>query len=1198
MLTQRKEFDVSSLPLTGIHCIEASAGTGKTYSIVFLVLRLIIERAFNINQILVVTFTNAATEEIRGRIQERLSEVLEYLDYKQSIKDPLMTDLIKKIPKGQGDTEFRLRKAFAGINEAPVCTIHSFCKRVLDELAFESGTIFDADFLENDYSIWYEGISDFWRKKMATASDVEAQWIIGRFSNPEELCELVRRLCRPDLIDFEPLTDNLGDVSFEKLIEKLNHIKTLWHESRSEIEDILKNYKGLDRRSYKNSDVSKSIDALDEYFQSGFLYPLPTGFDRFTASMLADKTRSGHDTPEHEFFTACEEFKELFKKLPGKFLLEARAEVARFVRNRKLEEGILTFDDLIIQLHRALKGSFGEKLARAIRRRFPVALIDEFQDTDSVQYEIFRRIYDTHENRNVFLCLIGDPKQAIYAFRGADVFAYMKARDAENVDCIWTMDTNWRSDERLIKAINQIFSSNKAPFIYSRIPYINVESAFSSEKTNREWTYPEIDGKEPPALIIRFLTKSAAEVDPEKKINKGHALDLISGDCASQIARLLRLASEGHVRVNNRPLAPGDIAVLVPTHRCGVAIQDALRQFNIASVTVSQESVFASDEALDFLYILEAVLNASDDRLVRNALATEIMGWTADLINELSRDDRRLEEVQSKFFEYASMWQRSGFLAFFMDFLRNEGVVLRLAELDAGERRLTNLLHLAELIHRADTLSHGMDRTVSWLRRKIFIDEEEGEEEQLRLESDENLVQILTVHRSKGLEFPVVFCPFLWWENPGGQSGGLGTVYHDPDTFELRFDVEWDDSDMIKELARKEHLAENVRLAYVALTRARYLCIMHWGPINGASKSGMSWIFFPGKMEENEVPTSSVNDTDEDAMLKRLRKISEQSEGTVAVEVISKIETEQEKTERRDSDTKCVQLCARTYNRRDEIPWRVSSYSGLILDTESDLFDYWLEESTSADVEVLEDVLDPVFAFPTGARAGRCIHEIFQNIDFPSSRDVELEKVTVDTLKRYGFDPEKWKEGATKIIENTLDTPLGFENLKLRKIEKRDRISEMEFHFRVGRFSIKRLEKILKSDSFFLDSLDGLASDEFQGLMHGYIDLIFRWNNRFYIVDYKTNHLGNRPENYSREALRRAMVTHRYPLQVIVYTVALHRHLKVCFNDYDYDKHLGGVFYLFCRGMTPDRGNEYGVFFVKPEREMIMSVDKVLNGGR
>lgn len=1079
-------FDVLRHPLKGVHCIEASAGTGKTYSIVFLFLRLLVEKELKVSQILVVTYTNAAAEEIRGRIREKLSELVGLLEKGGGTQEPLLSEFCKAITdERKALVTLKLRQALSCINEAPVWTIHSFCRRVLDEFAFESRAAFDVEFLEDDSELWLEAVADFWRKKVAEGNREEAAWMIEKFKNPNGLWEKIRPLVRPDLI--------------------------------------------------------------------GLKLPDPS--------------------PEISNFQ--------------RFLLDARDFALREVRRRKLDEGLRSFDDLLVELDQALSGPSGSRLARAIRSRYPVALIDEFQDTDSVQYRIFRRIYISDRDDRSFVCLIGDPKQAIYDFRGADVFAYMLAKRPDNVDSLWTMDTNWRSGKRLVRAVNEIFGSHSAPFIYRDIPYHRVKSGLDGEDT--ELT---IDGKAAPAICIRFLSKKAVGIEGGKSIPKGRAESIVAWDCAARIAELLRLAHEGRALLGKERLKPADIAVLVPEHRLGSMIQRELRRFNIPSVAVSHDSVFDSEDAAELAVILEGVVNCGDSGRIRAALATETMGWRAEEIERLNRDDSLMDEVQGRFLEYLRLWQRAGFLVFFMEFLRREGIVRRLAGMPAGERRLTNILHLAELIHQVDGKHRNADLTMRWFRERRRDSGRGGEREQLRLESDENLVQILTVHKSKGLEFPVVFCPFLWWERkpPGDRQDVY--IYHDPETLELRVEVGGASTGAGSKLSQKENLAESVRLAYVALTRGKSMCVVHWGPINYASLSGMGWVLFGDGDSASEHPRCSLKDGDEEAMLEALRKLLERSGGTIGLEVIEETDSTVNALEWRGSDVRGDLPRARVFKRDLGTPWLVSSYSGLIYETEPDLPDFWFEGSPLRGDKIEGVVGDPVFDFPSSARAGSCIHEIFQTIDFPEVDDEALRRVARDVLPRYGLDPEVWLEGACLMIKNTLDTRLNPEGLRLREIDKKNRLSETEFFFRLDSFRPDEIREILEPYPIYRESLEGLGLEHFRGLMHGYIDLIFRWGGVYYVVDYKTNHLGSGQEYYGRPFLEKTMITHRYPLQLLIYTVALHRHLKMRVKDYSYDRHMGGVFYLFCRGMRPEAGEQYGVFYERPPGELVEALDR------
>ncbi|SHF28763.1 DNA helicase/exodeoxyribonuclease V, beta subunit [Desulfacinum infernum DSM 9756] len=1175
--------------------IEASAGTGKTYNIVFLFLRTLLERDLDIGRILVVTFTNAATEELRGRLRERLREAADHFACKTAgtagpAKDPLLDGLAGRLdPERLARAAWKLRDAAGRLDEAAIFTIHGFCMRMLQEFAFESGAPFHPELTTDEEELRRQAAADFWRRALAGAGETETRWFLQTWNGPDGLLQSLQVLRGTPAPKILPELQPEDVPGFDELDRMFREVRRGWERYREDVVDLFRKSDALNRRSYNSSVVQKALDAMDALAgQEETPLDLPEGFYRFTPAMLEEKgTKAGRPTPSHPFFDLCGRFRDRLRETSRLQRIRILRDASRFVEEetarRKEQEELLSFDDLLNALDKALCGPGGADLARRIRDRFPVALIDEFQDTDPVQYRIFQRIYDLPENPEP-LCLIGDPKQAIYSFRGADIFAYMQARRDAGAGSIYTMDTNWRSASDLVEAVNLLFRRAPAPFVYDEdIPFHPVKSA---GKTDARPLL--VDGTRPAAFRIRFLRSEGLKLN-KGNITKGDAYDAAAADCAGEIARLLNLAAEGRARIGDAPLKTRDIAVLVRSHREGDMVQKALRKRGIASVSLQRESVFSSGEAEEMLAILAALADPGDEGLLRAALATEMLGWDAPSIRRLDADEALLESLQQRFFRYHDLWRRYGFLSGLLELLKGEGVTGRVRSLPEGERRLTNILHLLELLHAASQTHPGTEKLLRWLQDKR-ASHRAAEEEQLRLESDENLVQVVTIHRSKGLEYPVVFVPFPWSGGPSGD--GDAVRFHDPEDLRLCVDLGSDDIEDHRALQEREDLAERMRLLYVALTRAKHLCVTTWGKINEASRSAMARLLFPDPDGEGSAGGfgNRMDALTEEALREELAELAKDSGGIISLE-----DAHWETPERlKQQAATAPSLAARNFSRAWGPEWRITSYTNLVSGADPHGPDYDSVPADAAEAPV-EEADDPVFLFPRGPRPGECLHEILENLDFPAAAGRELEAVVQDALRRHGLD-STWTPTVVQWMERVLDTPLNADGLKLRGIESRNRLDELEFHYSLGLLTPDSLAEAVRGEPFYERSLEGLGFGYLRGLMRGFIDLAFRSDGRYYIADYKSNHLGNRVEDYAADSLERAMHAHRYPLQVLVYTVALHRYLRARLPGYDYDSHFGGVFYLFLRGMRPETGPGAGVFFTKPRRDLVERLDRTLQG--
>lgn len=1180
-----------TVPLDGVRLIEASAGTGKTHNIVTLFLRLLLEKEMDISRILVVTFTNAATEELRGRLRERLQAAWAEAAH-GGPKDPMLAAAWGAFDEAQKfQAQRRLWDTVCRMDEAAVFTIHGFCQRMLQEFAFESAVSFRWDVLADDRDLYREAAADFWRHLMKTADPVKARWLLETWNGPQGLLEAlepVRSPLRVRILPHEPEKDAPG---FSALHELFGEILTLWKERRGEVEDILRCHEGLDRRSYTRPAIQNALDTMDALAQSGMPpLNLPDPFQKLTPRMLTAKTKGG-SAPSHPFFDLCGRYEALLHELMNsqrvQILRLASESIEYAVARRKEAERSLAFDDLLQRLHGALCGPAGPRLAEAVRQKYPVALIDEFQDTDPVQYSIFQKIY-VAEDAPQPLCLIGDPKQAIYSFRGADIFAYMRAKRDAGSENVYTMTTNWRSSSGLVRAINRLFSRHPYPFIFHKdIPFHKVGSAGKADQEPLR-----VDGTTPAALRIRFIPTAGLDLTQKGFITAEAALRAAAEDCAGVIVRLLDLSQKGQAGIGKRPIQARDMAVLVRSHREGRMVQEALRRNGVASVSLQRESVFEAPEAADAMAVLSAVAEPADDRLLRTALATEMLGWNAEQLHALEDNEALMEDVQNRFHRYRDLWHRHGFLAAFMRLLKEENIPAHVRALPSGERRLTNILHLAELLHAASASHPGTDRLLRWFTDRLHKDDA-PEEEQLRLESDENLVQVVTIHKSKGLEYPIVFVPFPWTIKPRDPENSGVVRFHDPEDLTLCVDLGSDRLDDHRQLAYREDLAECMRLVYVALTRAKHLCITHWGWINEAAASAMAWLLFPKERLdplENRPESAMSAFLGEEELREALDALVLSAEGTMVLE----------EADGRNGAVWIPQkernpvFQARTFQADLGLPWRVTSYTHMALGAEPHTPDYDAAADDTEREEEAPQAVDPIFLFPRGPRAGRCLHEIFEKIDFSMASPPDLERVVTETLSRHGLE-SLWTRPVASMVENVLDTPLPELSGTLRRIGLKDRLNELEFHFPIARLDPHGLAQAVRGHAFYEPSVDGLQFEALQGLMRGFIDLVFRFQGRYFIADYKSNHLGNRVEDYGPNRLEQAMHQHRYPLQMLLYSVALHRYLAFRLPDYDYHTHFGGVFYLFVRGMRPENPEHAGVFFHRPPEGLVRRLDALFH---
>ena len=1192
-------FDPITTPLEGANLIEASAGTGKTYTVTGLFLRLLLEKNLGVRQILVVTFTEAATEELKGKIRKKIREAIDAFSAGTS-GDSFLDRLIQR--QASVDKALRLlQEALKDFDEASIFTIHGFCRRMLHENAFESGSLFDTELVTDPSAMIQESVDDFWRQHLYTASPLFVNYALTNRFTPGELISLLKRKMNQPFLRIVPEEEGPETEPQEKRFrEAFSRTLKAWSVSKDEVARLLISCEGLNRGQYPVSKLGVWLKDMEDLFTYGENAPgLFPGFKKFCRAELAAGTRKGFDPPKHRFFDCCEDLHRASQDLESVFaqrLLGLKVklfkEVGEELSKKKLERNVQTFDDLLLKLQAALEGRGGKDLAVAIKRKYRAALIDEFQDTDPVQYAIFQSLFG---GGGSILFLVGDPKQSIYGFRGADIFAYMEA--VNKVDARYTLRENWRSDPALIKSLNALFGNVKPAFVYEEIPFEPAKAARGGE------TKPlTIQGKrEPFTLWFMDAEKWAGQ---EGVINKGVAQSQLPGLVAAEITRLLNLGKEKKALLGDEPLRASDIAVLVRQNSEALLVQKALAERNVPSVLHSTQNLFDSHEALEMQRFLAAAAEPNAESLIKAALSTDLVGITGEELERLMLDEARWESRLVKFRDYHELWQDQGFFRMFRFFLKAEKVLARLMVFADGERRNTNLLHLMEVLHQA-SMERKLNMTglLKWLSEQRDPEAPRSEEHQLRLERDENAVRLVTIHKSKGLEYPIVFCPFSW-DGVRSVNDAEPLLFHNPqDRMQLIFDLGSDDRERHKAIAEKEELAENLRLLYVALTRARCRVYLAWGRFRDAETSAPAYLL--------HAPPSKSSDTLVEALAENFKRLTNEGllskaksvmkKAAAAVEVIKDVEAGESRFSPLPEERQ-IHPPKRFAGRIDR-QWKISSFSALVSDRLHG------EEGTDYDAVPLSGPEDPlrmleeptgIFAFPKGAKAGTFFHDVLEHLDFrnvtgPSRQDLLREK-----LVQYGYDLS-WLEIVSDMVDKVLRVPLDPEeqNFCLSSVRMEDRLNELEFYFPLKSLAPVTVGKILaRGDPHRAvpEKMGRLSFSPLRGFMKGFMDMVFRSEDRFYLVDWKSNFLGASVKDYGAENLARAMEENLYTLQYTLYTLALNQYLKLRAQGYDYDRHFGGILYVFLRGVNPDEGPEFGVYRDKPQRALIEALSGELIG--
>ena len=1225
---QQNTFDLANSPLDGFNLIDASAGTGKTYTICALVLRLILEKHLNIDQILVVTYTEAATEDLRDRIRQKLRQALQALTYGE-YEDSFLQQYIPLIKDNYG-AEQRISDALRGFDEAAIFTIHGFCQRMLLENSFESNTLFDTELVADDSTLLREIAEDFWRRNFYRESDIFVQYAADKIS-PTMLHNFLETLLPQPLIQFIPAESEDCCAALTSIendyIEAYRAVCTAWPNARPEVGSDLLNSDALNRNTYRIRKISGILSAMDA--MAAFYQPstkLFDGFSLMTRSTITAKTKSKHTPKILPFYEICENLQQILNLLVPKYelcLLAKKKKLADSFRNecnkRKERMNIFSFDDLLRKLHAALSGPTGVAFARTIAEKYHAVLIDEFQDTDPLQFEIFTTICRGKSS----LFLIGDPKQAIYSFRGADIFTYMDAAVFEKLSS-HTLDINHRSIPGLVNAINTLFSRVSRPFVFDAIAFHPVAPAPHQEKKSLT-----INGRQESPFILWFVDNNETPATKEK-LTKAEARQCIIAAVAAEVTTLLALAAENRACIDDRKLLPGDIAILVRKNDEARKMQEALTANRVPSVLHSGDNLFATWEAQEMGFLLGGIVAFQNLPRVRAALLTSLIGVKAAEIDPLAPNSEPIiEKWLLRFRIYHEIWDRHGFIKMFWTIMTENQVRVHLLSLENGERSLTNILHLAEILHQeAVERDLNMTALLEYLLDRMAGDQTKNVEHQLRLESDADRVKIVTIHKAKGLEYPVVFCPFTW----------EGTRLSSPDSciFHLRkgktakteliFDA---GSPQLKEhlqLARQEELAENLRLLYVALTRAIHRCYMVWGPFKDAETSAPAYLMHQGPTgthqgSHNDLlahAASRYRDLSVEEMRQDLQDLAEASSGSITIQpcpAAIKINNFQPAVDEMEP------LLARDFIGTVASDWKISSFSSLIADRTAPAgilaevqeaiagrddypYERKIMEESASPVEKKRDI----FSFPRGPGPGTLLHDLLEKIDFSRITTDGTENLVRQKLQQYGYDPA-WSPILAQMLLDLANVSLhaGIPGLRLSDIPASSCLHELEFYFPIRRITTADLKSIFRAmtsvnrTNEFVDAIedhiDRLTFSPAKGFMRGFIDLVFEFHGKFYLVDWKSNYLGSTANEYHKERLTEVMVSGYYFLQYHLYCLALHFYLASRLSGYDYTTHFGGVFYIYLRGVNHRLGPDYGIFHELPAYSMIKNLETKLITG-
>ena len=1226
-------------PLWGSRLIEASAGTGKTWTIAALYVRLVLghgeegagfQRPLAPDEILVMTFTRAATRELSDRIRDRLVNAVACFRGEQEVpaQDGFLRDLVASYPPG------RAREAAAGLlamaaesmDDAAIFTIDAWCQRALREHAFDSASLFEETLEPDETQRLEEAVQDYWRQQCYPLGATELQTLLQVWPSLDSLAQDMRSLHTVDLpaVDVPGLDLSLDDALGVWLSALVQHRERTvldlaqdWEQHAQDYESWLEGQNEHHKSewkwtSLKAPDRSRWFRALRAWAQDPLHTELEltaTARHRLTPDGLLEVRKNGDAIdwpPQAHAFAALLQGLDALPELSVLLRTHATHHVQQRLAWLKRQAGTFGFADMQQRLDAALTGDNGAVLRERVLAQYPVALIDEFQDTSPLQYRLFEQVYRTEANDpNSALLLIGDPKQSIYGFRGADIYSYLRARKATQ-GRHYVLDTNYRSTPELVAAVNQWFAQaeqrpGRGAFdmrhweggeVQEVLPFLPVKAQGRKETL-------QCAGQPVEALEVVWFEGEDGTALSAKQLRRP-----VARACAQHIVQWLNDEHMGFAQ-HDKPLQrlrPGDIAVLVRNGKEAAVVRQELQARGVASVYLSdRESVLASAEAADLLLWLQAVSAPLDTRVVRAGLATAMIGKSLQELAQLVADDAAFDAHTEQLRQLQSVWQRQGVLAMLRQTLHVFALPARwLADNAGGERRLTNYLHLAELLQNASAQLEGEQALIRWLSTQVENPGGAADEQIVRLESDADLVKVVTVHKSKGLEYPVVCLPFAYSYYPGPvKAPTYVRVPGEDGLLSAKLDYSSDE----KAQADAERLREDLRLFYVALTRPRHLLWM--GQAALVSKAG-------GSSCVNHKAASGylLGGSDQPTPAQYKQSVQALVEVVPSARLLMAPARDMTRLHARSPDTPLAAPPA--YSAEFDRSWSIGSFTALTRAMGASVSAGQAQPLVQArpaddERETLSDTAPvariaaapaahapvPVWhRFMRGPVVGNLIHDLLEWLaqdDFVL--DSEARRAALQRqCERAGYEAQAadavvWMEA---VVQHPLP-PLGVPLSRLAH-----GLTEMEFWLPMEHLSAPAVDALCRH--YVLPDMERpqLPQRSLHGMLMGFADLVFVHEGRYWVMDYKTNSLGADGSAYSAAAMAQAMLHHRYDVQAALYMLALHRLLRSRLGDaYDPAQHLGGALYFFVRGLD---GEAAGVHVVPPVLELLEGLEAVLAG--
>lgn len=1117
-----EDFNVRTVGQTGKNLVEASAGTGKTFSIGILVLRLVLENEIPIEKILLVTFTKNAVAELEERIRSFVRQANNYL-----VNDGPAIDDIKEVVdasvanKGRKAAILSLQGALLFLDQLAVMTIHSFCQQTLNNQAFETGQLFGSELRPSMDEVYEFYVNQFWRKHINTLP-IEIYQTLKQWTEltPHTLSDLVKNFYSDKIFFlFEREKKYESDIHIQQ--QEIRELTGQQNELKESFRGYLRtHHNALEQAMQTNRYTQPKIPLLDS--PGEMLAYLLAGIEKGTKYI--EKIFGGLMPLLEDFRQLNRAFVANATLLLNQIYCYALYEITGKVDLHNRFYGIMSYDGLIKNLHSALMGKNRDLVVKELRSQYKAVFVDEFQDTDRLQYDIFKTAF----HADTILFYIGDPKQSIFAFRQADINTYLSTYS--DVDQRYSMNTNYRSTPRMVSALNTFFlpSPGFDTFKFDGQPHPITYKVVAAHHMDPQDDFFHAGRKQTPLIIEKWDTDGAIK--------------------SSLVNKILELLTDKKYNIAGRGIKPSDIGILVKTNGFGKEIKNLLAQKNIPAVIINEEKIMQSPEADALFYVLRAMQEPTIEN-IRTGLINDFSGKQSSEIISM-----KAEDLIAFFREYKALWEDYGVNQAISRWMADFGVRDYLIHPDTvnGLRIISNLEQLKELIIKTEYLQRlNPGELLDWMKRAKDMELLDEDERTIRLESDADAVTITTVHKAKGLEYNIVFSPQSDMKVKDHKKTEFVSIYSKDDKKYILIPCNQLSEEQIKDYYFQGD-QESRRLLYVAFTRAVYACFAYTN-----SKAAERSNFAP--FLEELKPSDLI-------------KISESPERAEIKHKYAPEKTIFARPER-----------LKTNFELKEPFWQYMSYTGL---TPAHLYTPpEMTNKTGSDYDAF--VFDRL---RRGNITGTMLHEIFEKIDFQNTQQ-HFYHVQSSVARYASSHADIYQQYITEMISHVMEARIstGQISFSLRDIPHERRLHELEFDFPVHHFDTNRFTALCNKGGIHLSIVN---RSDLYGMMSGFIDLFFAHEGRYYVLDWKSNFLGNLISHYTGQSLETAMADNNYHLQYVIYTLAAVKYLNQRLPGFNYDKHFGGIIYCFLRGMRS--GNDSGVFFRRLDAGLVAQLEQLM----